>query len=305
MDVPNERSAHVRPTPRGGGLAIALAFLAGGAASAAMGVVPPRVFAALAAGGTLVAAIGWADDRGHVPARWRALVHFLAAGGAVFALGGLHSVRLGPVELPLGMAGAALATVGIVWSINLFNFMDGIDGIAAGESVSVGVMGGLGLWAMGAERLAGLPLLIAAASAGFLLWNWSPAKIFMGDVGSGLLGFLFAAGAVASENARALPLVAWAVLAGVFIVDSTATLLRRVARGERWYDAHSSHAYQRAVRAGWPHGRVSGAVLAANAALGALVAVGYGAPRLWLAAMLGAAALLAGLYLAVERMHPM
>jgi Fuc2NAc and GlcNAc transferase len=146
---------------------------------------------------------------------------------------------------------------------------------------------------------------IAAASGGFLAWNWAPAKIFMGDVGSGLLGFLFGTLAVASERAGGVPLLLWVLLLGVFVFDATVTLLRRVVRGERWYDAHRSHAYQRAVRAGWTHARVSSAVLLLTAVLGGLAAAASRRPGLALPGFLAGMALLAVVYLFVERRNPM
>ena len=304
MDLPNARSSHTIPTPRGGGLAIAVVALGGIALLGAFGVLPWRIAAALAGGGALVAGIGWVDDHQHVVAPARAAVHFLAAGWALWCLGGLPELRLGPVALPLGIAGTVLGVLGIVWVVNLYNFMDGIDGIAGGEALSAGLFGGLLLLAAGNAPLAAASFLVAAAAAGFLAWNWPPAKIFMGDVGSGMLGYLFAVLAVASERAGAVPLVAWMILLGVFVVDATVTLLRRAARGEKWYDSHRSHAYQRAVQAGWSHGRVSGLVLAVNVVLAGLAAWGWMQPRLLPAAVALGAVLLAVLYLAVERARP-
>ena len=305
LDIPGHRSSHAVPVPRGGGMAIVAVFLAGTLLLAALGVVDWPVAAALAGGGALVAWVGWKDDHGGLAARWRALAHFAAAGWAVWWLGGLPSLRLGTVDAPLGLFGAVLAVFGVVWAVNFYNFMDGIDGIAAGEALTAGAAGGAMLWAAGSPGLAALALLVAAASAGFLAWNWSPARIFMGDVGSGVLGFVFAVLALASERAGAVPLVAWVLLLGVFVFDATVTLARRVARRERFYEAHRSHAYQRAVQAGWPHARVTSAVLAVNAGLAALAALGWLRPALLVPAFLAGAALLAALYLAVERIRPM
>ena len=305
LDVPNHRSSHALPTPRGGGLAIAAVVLAGTLAGALAGVVPPRLALAVVLGGGAVAWIGWRDDHAHVPARWRAAVHFAAAAGALACLGGLPVVRLGTYELALGPAGTVLAVLGTVWLTNLYNFMDGIDGIAGGEALTAALAGGVLLLASGAGGIALPALLLAGASLGFLLWNWSPARIFMGDVGSGMLGFLFAVLAVASENAGSLPLAGWMLLLGVFVVDATVTLVRRVARRERFYDAHRSHAYQRAVQAGMSHGRVSGGVVALNVALAAAAALAWRTPGAMLPVLAGAALLLGGAYLWVERLRPM
>ncbi|HEU0298440.1 MAG TPA: glycosyltransferase family 4 protein [Longimicrobium sp.] len=305
MDVPNERSSHDVPTPRGGGMAIVLTALAAVAALAWLHVLPVRAAAALGGGGLIVAAIGWKDDHGGVGAPARALVHFAAAAWAAGWLGGLPSVSLGREALYLGPFGAVLAVVGIVWMTNLYNFMDGIDGIAGGEAVTAGTIGGALLLAAGEPGLAAAAFALAGASAGFLIWNWAPARIFMGDVGSGFLGFAFATLAVASERAGAVPLLAWVLLLGVFVFDATATLLRRARAGERWHQAHRSHAYQRAVQAGLPHARVSGAVIAINLVLGALAAAAWRRPE-WLApAFAAGVVLLAALYLRVERLNPM
>jgi Fuc2NAc and GlcNAc transferase len=240
-----------------------------------------------------------------VSAKARAAVHFAAAAWALGWLGGLPALRYGAGSVPLGIAGAVLAAFGIVWSTNLYNFMDGIDGIAGAEAVTCGLFGGLLLGATGERGLAAAAFALAAASAGFLAWNWHPARIFMGDAGSYFLGFTFAVLAVASERAGAVPLLAWMVLLGVFVFDATATLVRRARRGERWHEAHRSHAYQRAAPTRAHHPRVSGAVAGVNLALASLAGLGTLHPA-WLLAAVGAAALLlAALYLAVERRRPM
>lgn len=305
LDVPNARSSHRVPTPRGGGMAIVLTSLAAIAALAGTGVLPWRAGVALGVGGLAVAAIGWKDDHGGVSAPARALVHFAAAAWAVAWLGGLPSASLGRESLFLGPFGALLAVVGIVWATNLYNFMDGIDGIAGGEAVTTGTIGGALLLAAGEPGLAAAAFALTGASAGFLLWNWHPARIFMGDVGSGFLGFAFATLAVASERAGAVPLLAWVLLLGAFVFDATATLLRRARAGERWHEAHRSHAYQRAVQAGLSHARVSGAVVAVNLLLGVLAAAAWRRPEWLVPAFATGVVLLAALYLRVERLNPM
>ncbi|HEU0052694.1 MAG TPA: glycosyltransferase family 4 protein, partial [Longimicrobium sp.] len=305
LDIPGHRSSHTVPTPRGGGLAIVLVFLAGTALAGLAGWVQWRTAVALAGGGAVIALVGWIDDHGGLAARWRALAHFAAAGWAVFWLDGLPTLDLGTATARVGLVGAAIAVLGIVWVTNLYNFMDGIDGIAGGQALVAGVAGGALLWADGRSGLAGLAWLLAAASAGFLAWNWSPAKIFMGDVGSGVLGFTFAALAVASERAGSLPLMGWVLLLGVFVFDATVTLARRVLRGESFHQAHRSHAYQRVTQAGWTHARTSGAVIAVALLLSLLAGVGWARPALLLPAFVAGAAFLAVLYLAVERARPM
>lgn len=304
FDVPNERSAHARPIPRGGGLAIVVVTVAGGVAAVVLGWIAPAIGLALA-GGLPVALIGWLDDRRSQPASRRALVQTVAAVWAVWLLGGLPALKVGESIVPLGAAGAMLAVISIVAATNFFNFMDGIDGLAAGEALVAGGVGGALLWVSGNSGLGFVSLVIAAASAGFLVWNWSPARIFMGDIGSGFLGFVIAVLALASERSGALPLLLWALILGVFIFDALLTVLRRVAFGEQWHGAHRSHAYQRAVQSGMSHAGVASLSIFTTLVLGGLAALGV-----WRSALVGVVAvagviLLSVIYLAVERRRPM
>ena len=289
LDIPNERSSHNVPTPRGGGLAIAVTLAIGVAVLGFSGVLYWNVMWALLGGGALVAGVGWLDDHRHVAPQWRALVHLLAATWALYWLGGFAEVRIGNETWELGWLGGMLAALAIVWLINLYNFMDGIDGIAGVEAVTAGVGGAILLAWAGAPGLAAATALLTAASAGFLWWNWPPAKIFMGDIGSGLLGYYFAVMALAGENSGVLPATVWLLLLGVFVMDAVFTLLHRVIRGERWYTAHRSHAYQRLVQLGYSHRRVSLGVAGLNVLLlfpAAILSVVYPATVLgWLTAL--------------------
>lgn len=305
LDIPNERSSHSSPTPRGGGFAIAVTTLGGIAVAASLNWVPRDLAIALTGGGVMIATVGWIDDHRSLSPLTRFAVQFISAGWAIFWLGGLPSLRLGILSVHLGFAGIILGSIGIVWAINLYNFVDGIDGLAAGEAVSTGVIGGLLLLGVGNPALAIIALLIAAASLGFLPLNWAPARLFMGDAGSGLLGYLFAALAVASENTGGIPLMLWILLLGVFIFDATVTLCRRIAHGHRWHQAHHSHAYQRLVQAGRTHAQVSSMILLFNFVLAILAIVAWKEPALFLAAIVAGAVLLSAAYLAVERIKPM
>ncbi len=305
LDIPNERSSHSSPTPRGGGLAIAFTALGGIILAAMWKWIDWNLAIALTGGGSMIAAVGWIDDHRNLPALVRFAVQFLSAAWAMFWLGGLPALTVGSTQLSLGIAGIPLGVIGIVWAINLYNFVDGIDGLAAGEAVTTGMIGGLILLAMGHYGLAMVSLLIAAANAGFLPLNWAPAKLFMGDVGSGMLGYLFAVLAIASENAGAVPLLIWVLLLGAFVFDATVTLCRRIAHGERWYHAHHSHAYQRMVQAGRSHAQVSSMILAINFVLAALAIVAWLRPTFFMVAIGAGALLLSIIYLSVERIRPM
>ncbi len=271
IDIPNGRSSHTIPTPRGGGLAFVVVVLVSISLLFGLGILELRVFLALLGGGCLIAGVGWLDDRWGLSALVRLCFHFLAAIWAVSWLGGVPSLSLGFTELDLSWWGSGVAVVGLVWMINLYNFMDGIDGLAGVEAVTVSAVAAILLWSQ-ASNLAIPCLLLAAAVLGFLIWNWPPAKVFMGDVGSGFLGFVFAVLAIWSENNCAVPLLIWLLLLGVFIVDATVTLVKRMAGGEKLYEAHRSHVYQLAVQAGYSHKQVTLTVLLINIMLGIVAA---------------------------------
>lgn len=269
MDIPNARSSHSVPTPRGGGVAIVVAFLVTLPVLTWANMLSWDVMWALLGAGTGVAVIGFLDDHGHIPARWRLLGHFTAAIWALFWLGGLPPLSLFGMTLDLGWIGHALAAVYLVWLLNLYNFMDGIDGIASVEAICV-CLGGALLYAV--LGFAGslqspvwvTPLLLAVAVAGFLFWNFPPARIFMGDAGSGFLGITL--GILSLQAAWAAPqlLWSWLILLGVFVLDATWTLIRRLLRGEKAHEAHRSHAYQYASRQFGNHLPVTLAVLGIN-----------------------------------------
>lgn len=267
LDVPNQRSSHTVPTPRGGGIGIVVAFLFGLLSSHYLGGMDSgRFLAVVVAGSLLVAGIGLWDDIRSLAARSRMAVHVLAAALLVWGAGQDAVISLGPWQpvLPQPLLGLLLVLV-VVWFLNLFNFMDGIDGLAGVEGVFVA--GGaallLSLRGGGPELLPAL--VLALACLGFLVWNWPPARIFMGDVGSGFLGFVLAALALRTAIfSQDLPLVCWLILPGVFVADATITLLRRMARREKWYDAHRSHAYQHAAAFYGSHRPVTLVVTAIN-----------------------------------------
>ena len=265
LDVPNARSSHGLPTPRGGGLAIVLVTTAALLALALRGTVRLDLLAALAGGGLAVAFVGFADDRRSLSAATRLTVHFAAALWALAWLGGLPPLRVGTHLVSFGWAGYVFGALGIVWAINLFNFMDGIDGIAASEAIFVALAGALLSVPMAASTSVGLvALVLAATCCGFLLWNWPPAKIFLGDVGSGYLGYVIVVLALAATRDNPIALWLWLILGGAFFVDATVTLVRRALRHERVQEAHRSHAYQWLARRWGSHGKVTLAALGLN-----------------------------------------
>jgi len=241
--------------------------------------------------------LGFVDDRRHVPARVRLAGHLLAALWFFAWLEPIPPVPILGVPVNLGVAGFALALLHLVWSVNFFNFMDGIDGLAATEAITTLLGGALVWWLAGVGPGWIVPIAVAASVAGFLVWNWPPARIFMGDAGSGYLGFVTGGCALWCGQGRPALFWAWFILVGCFMVDATTTLVRRVRRGEHFSEAHRSHAYQYAARRAGRHLAVTAGVAAINVcwllpiallvASGRLdgvagVAIAY-APLLWLA----------------------
>jgi len=265
LDFPNARSSHSQPTPRGGGLAIVIASGTGVCGLAACRIVDVDLAIAIIGGGLPIAWIGFLDDRGSLSATVRFLVHVSAASWAIYMLGGVPPMQVGHRTLDPGIAGDVFAAVAIVWVVNLFNFMDGIDGLAASEVIFVAAAGAaLGLIGGMSPAVPAAALTVAAAGCGFLVWNWPPAKIFMGDVGSGYLGYVIATLALATARESPAGAYSWLILGAVFFVDATVTLVRRMLRGERVHLAHRSHAYQRLARRWGGHLPVTAAVWAIN-----------------------------------------
>jgi len=278
VQMPNHRSSHDHPTPNGGGLGIVVAgSMAGLGLVLFFGWVVGGVVLVLAA---VLAAVGLRDDMAHLPARVRFGVQVVVCAGGLIALGDLPALALsgGLAFQVTGWVLFGLLLLAGVWWINLFNFMDGIDGIAGVQAVFMLLAGAvLALWAE--PQVVHSPvwmwmLCVAAATVGLLLLNWPPAKIFMGDAGSTWLAFMVFALALLSVQAGCLNYAVWLVLAAVFVTDATVTLLTRMLHGERWYEAHRSHAYQRLSR------RRQGGRKAGHRAVTLLVAAVNG---LWLA----------------------
>jgi Fuc2NAc and GlcNAc transferase len=248
MDHPNERSSHSVATPRGGGVAIVASFLLLTLGLGFTGQIERSLAIAIVGAGLLVAGLGYADDRKPLPARWRFLGHAAAAAWVLAWMGPVPAMPLLGVIVDLGWAGPALCGLFLLWMINLFNFMDGIDGIASVEAITVSLGGALLWWLTGTGGGVVLAPVFAACVAGFLLWNFPPARIFMGDAGSGFLGLIVALLALWCGQATPALFWSWFILLGCFMVDATTTLLRRVRRGDKFHQAHRSHAYQHASR---------------------------------------------------------
>nr|BAL53238.1 glycosyl transferase family 4 [uncultured Gammaproteobacteria bacterium] len=251
------------PTPRGAGVGIVLGFALASLGLWIAGSLPSEMLVAVLGGGLLVAGIGFCDDLRHVPIAGRLLVHIAAAAWGEAWLGAPD------------WASALGWLLGLVWMINLYNFMDGIDGLAGVQAVCAAGAAALILACQGQVGFAAWLFGLAAACGGFLVFNWPPAKVFMGDVGSGFLGFVFGMLALATSLSGALPLWSWAILLAVFVTDAGFTLLRRMARRQRFWQAHRSHAYQKLAHR-----------FGARTVTGAVAAIAW----LWLSPLAAAAA---------------
>ena len=295
LDRPNERSLHEAPVPRGGGIAVIAAIAFAWLGLVLTGRAGPSLLVVLL-GALLLARVSWRDDVAGLSPALRLAVQAVAVAAALgtAALIGFGALSLTQGWLPQWLDTAVTALLWL-WFINLFNFMDGIDGLAGSEAATIA----LGLAAFAATGVGEEPLLVllaapvAAAAIGFLLWNWPPARIFLGDVGSVplgyLLGFLLLSLAWSGYWRIAL------ILPLYFLADATITLGRRLARGERVWQPHRRHFYQRAVQRGLSHREVTLRIVAANLVL---IGCGWAAENGWPTAGLAAALLVVAALLA-------
>lgn len=261
----NERSSHIIPTPHGGGIAIAVTWFLGLVYLFTCKEIEPSLFYALMSGSVL-SIVSYFDDLYELSPKIRLIVQALVSIAGLCALGGLERIDFGFWILENPFITNTLAFLGIMWFINLYNFLDGIDGYAGSEAIFLGLSGWL---LFGGEHF----LFLIASVAGFLVWNWYRAKIFMGDVGSTLLGYTMAIFALYYQN-NEVSLFVWLILFGLFWFDATLTLVRRYRNHEKLSQAHRKHAYQRLVQSGISHDRVVFFALGINLVL---LILGYSA----------------------------
>jgi len=243
VDIPNNRSSHEKPTPRGGGLAIVLTWYSAITVLFFYNQIESNLYYAFLFG-IILAAISIIDDIFSLKPLIRLIAQFITAMGAVYFLDGL-SLIIGNIEINQAVVIPALI-IGIIWFINLYNFLDGIDGYASVEAISVA----LGLYIFTGNLIL---LLLIASVLGFLIWNWPKAKIFMGDVGSTQLGFILAVIGIHFHNKQDFSIFYWILLTAPFWFDASYTLFRRWKNKEKLSQAHRKHAYQRIVQAGFSH----------------------------------------------------
>jgi UDP-N-acetylmuramyl pentapeptide phosphotransferase/UDP-N-acetylglucosamine-1-phosphate transferase len=265
LDVPNERSSHFHPTPTGGGLAIVVAWYAGLIYLFMYGFIPGNLFFALMSG-IIIAVVSLLDDVYDIKPIIRFSAQTVTAIISFSLLHGIHPVLfLGKNFLPEVVL-YPIAIIGIVWFINLYNFLDGIDGYASLEAIAAG----LAFYFITGDNI---NLILIAAVTGFLIWNWPRAKIFMGDVGSTQLGFIIIVLGIYFHNSDKLPIICWLILLAPFWFDATLTLFRRWRRNENLSKAHRNHIYQRLVQSGFSHLKVDLLLSAVNLILIFLVII--------------------------------
>ncbi len=267
IDVPNQRSSHQVPTPRGGGMVFMVLWLLFVLLIYCFGEITQSQFWLFNLALPLVV-IGYLDDHYSLNARWRFMTQILVAVLAVVLLHGVGDVFLGVWKIHLyPILLSSFAVLLLVWSTNLFNFMDGIDGISGVEALFTLLP--LGYWALdqGDSGLSIGAWGLAASVLGFLVWNWPKAKIFMGDAGSTALGFLIILFALMLEKTHSVSIFNLLVCYGWFLFDATLTLVRRIVAREPFYQAHRSHAYQRLQDCGWSHRKILKLIIICNSGL--------------------------------------
>jgi Fuc2NAc and GlcNAc transferase len=266
--LPNERSSHLTPTPRGGGISFVAASLIGFLLLLLNNTLDHADLLAICCAGVIVAIAGHLDDRQKISgATIRLVFHAIGATVLIVAIGFPSQISVFDRTINTGIIGSLLGVVYLMWLLNLFNFMDGTDGIAASEAIFVCVTGAvLNFHVLSNINFSAAAIVLAASTFGFLLYNWSPAKIFMGDVGSGYLGIVVGGLSLMAAKQQHELLWVWIILLAVFVSDATITLIRRLARKQKPHVAHRSHAYQHLAVQFNSHAKVSLLVLAINVA---------------------------------------
>ena len=263
VDVVNERSSHTVATPHGGGIAVAFTWFVGIGYLYYIGNIEANLFYALMVG-IIISVVSFFDDIYELSAKLRVLVQSIVAILGIYFLGGLGVLELGVFSVSNSMITNVFAFLLIVWFINLYNFLDGINGYAGSEAVFLSIAGFLLF--EGSHFI-----VLAVAVLGFLVWNYNKAKIFMGDVGSTLLGYNIAIFTLYYTNIESSNLWIWIILFALFWFDATVTLIRRKLNGEKLSFAHKKHAYQRLNQSGWSHFKVTNFSILINVFLFAIV----------------------------------
>ncbi|WP_419678509.1 MraY family glycosyltransferase [Aliarcobacter lanthieri] len=259
----NERSSHTIPTPHGGGIALAITWFIGLFYLYFSNQIDINLFYALLFG-VVISIVSFFDDIYELSPKLRLLVQAIVAIGGLYFLGGFETLTFGIFDIQNPIFTNIFAFFLIIWFINLYNFLDGINGYAGSEAVFLSFAGFI---LFSGNHF----LVLAVAVLGFLYWNWNKAKIFMGDVGSTLLGYNIAIFTIYYANQEPTNFWIWIILFGIYWFDATLTLIRRKLNKERLSQAHKKHAYQRLTQAGWSHYKVTNYSIGLNLVLFAIV----------------------------------
>ena len=259
----NERSSHTTPTPHGGGIALCLTWFIGLVYLYFIGEIEPSLFYALLFG-AIISIVSFFDDIYELSPKLRLIIQATVAIGGLYFLGGFETFTFGIFDIQNPILTNVFAFFMIIWFINLYNFLDGINGYAGSEAVFLSLAGFV---LFGGNHF----LVLGVAVLGFLYWNWNKAKIFMGDVGSTLLGYNIAIFTIYYANEEATNFWIWIILFALFWFDATLTLIRRKLNKEKLSQAHKKHAYQRLTQSGWSHFKVTNYSIGINLILFGIV----------------------------------
>lgn len=259
----NERSSHTTPTPHGGGIALAITWFVGLFYLYFTSEIESNLFYALICG-SIISIVSFFDDIYELSPKVRLIAQAIVAIGGLYFLGGFETLTFGIFDIENPILTNIFAFFMIIWFINLYNFLDGINGYAGSEAVFL-ALAGFGLF--GGNHF----LVLSVAVLGFLYWNWNRAKIFMGDVGSTLLGYNIAIFTIYYANQEPTNFWIWIILFGVYWFDATLTLMRRKLNKEKLSQAHKKHGYQRLTQAGWSHYKVTNYSIGLNLVLFSIV----------------------------------
>lgn len=258
-----ERSSHTVPTPHGGGIALAITWFIGLSYLFIINQIEPNLFYALLFG-VVISIVSFFDDIYELSPKLRLIIQAIVAIGGLYFLGGFETLTFGIFDIQNSIFTNIFAFFMIIWFINLYNFLDGINGYAGSEAIFLSLAGFI---LFGGNHF----LVLAVAVLGFLYWNWNKAKIFMGDVGSTLLGYNVAIFTIYYANQEPTNFWIWIILFSVYWFDATLTLIRRKLNKERLSLAHKKHAYQRLTQAGWSHYKVTNYSIVLNILLFVIV----------------------------------
>jgi len=263
-DIPNDRSSHDARIPKGGGIPIIVIVFLSIAILLFLEKIDFYISISLLLGIIIISATSLIDDFKSLSVTFRAIAYTFGAALSFYLIDGLATITIGNNDFNLKYFSYPLCVLFIFWMTNLYNFMDGTDGFAAVQTICVSLFCGILAYISSEISYAIILLCIAASTIGFLFWNWSPAKIFMGDVGSCSLGFVFGLLSIHTEKNGLISISIWLILLAPFIVDTSLTLIKRIITGEKWYKAHNTHAYQRFYQSGFSHGQLAIALLKIN-----------------------------------------